>query len=88
MLFNQIQLKVLTGNLHSSGFNYRLVRLLALLFTTIAKFVKNKPKMDVVGIVLIAEGLEEPEFRELSVIGSSKRQVVIAAFLIPMIFHF
>lgn len=41
-------------NLTDTGFNIKLIWVLALLGTAIAMFIKNKPRMDAVGVIMIA----------------------------------
>ena len=40
--------------LEESGFNFKLIWVLALLGTAIAMFIKNRPRMDAVGVIMIA----------------------------------
>ena len=84
-LMTQITIGDTATDLADSGFNFKLVLVLALLAIAIAMFVKNKPRMDAVGIIMIAAltftGIITVEE---TLIGFSDPNIVLIAVLFVM----
>lgn len=54
IFLGQLELFVLSSDISDSDFDFRLLWVLGLLAAAIVMFVKNKPRMDAVGMVMIA----------------------------------
>jgi di/tricarboxylate transporter len=84
-ILSQIEFNDIPEALSNSGFNIKLIWVLALLAIAIIMFVKNKPRMDAVGIVMIAAlpftGIISVEE---TLIGFSDPNIVLIAVLFVM----
>lgn len=85
IFLGQLELFVLSSDISDSDFDFRLLWVLGLLAAAIVMFVKNKPRMDAVGVVMIAA---LPFTRIISVeetlIGFSDPNIVLIAVLFVM----
>ncbi|MCH6234989.1 SLC13 family permease [Cognataquiflexum rubidum] len=84
-LLSQVELTVLSSDISDSGFNFKLLWVLGLLAAAIVMFVKNKPRMDAVGVVMIAAlPLTGIISVEETLIGFSDPNIVLIAVLFVM----